>query len=39
MVIKELAGHQNLNTTMRYVSIENKEQADAVDRLELGIFW
>jgi len=38
LVIKELAGHQNLNTTMRYISIEDKEQSEAVDRLELG-FW
>jgi len=35
--IKELAGHKHLNTTMRYVRIENKEQAEAVDRLEFGI--
>jgi len=35
--IKELAGHKSLNTTMRYVKIENKEQAEAVDRLEFGI--
>jgi len=34
--IKELAGHKSLNTTMRYVKIENKEQAEAVDRLEFG---
>ena len=38
LVLKELAGHRSLNTTMRYVSIEDKEQAEAVDRLELGIF-
>jgi len=36
--IKDLAGHKSLNTTMRYVKIENKEQAEAVDRLEFGIF-
>lgn len=36
--IKDLAGHKNLNTTMRYIKIENKEQAEAIDRLELGIF-
>ena len=35
--IKELAGHKSLNTTMRYISIENKEQAEAVDKLEFGI--
>jgi len=36
--IKELAGHKHLNTTMRYVKIENREQTEAVDRLEFGIF-
>jgi site-specific recombinase XerD len=36
-VIKELAGHKSLNTTMRYIKIENKEQAEAVDRLEFNI--
>ena len=35
--IKDLAGHKNLNTTMRYVKIENEEQAEAVDKLEFGI--
>jgi integrase/recombinase XerD len=35
-VIKELAGHKSLNTTMRYVGIENKEQSEALDRLEFG---
>lgn len=35
--IKELAGHKSLNTTMRYIGIENKEQAEAIDRLEFGI--
>jgi len=35
--IKDLAGHKSLNTTMRYVKIESKEQAEAVDRLEFGI--
>ena len=34
--IKDLAGHKSLNTTMRYVKIENKEQAEAIDRLEFG---
>jgi len=34
--IKELAGHKSLNTTMRYVSIDNREQAEAIDKLELG---
>ena len=37
-VIKELAGHKSLNTTMRYINIENKEQTEALDRLEFGIF-
>jgi integrase/recombinase XerC len=36
--IKELAGHKHLNTTMRYVKIENREQTEAVDKLEFGIF-
>ncbi len=36
-VIKELAGHKSLNTTMRYIKIENKEQSEALDRLEFGI--
>jgi site-specific recombinase XerD len=36
--IKELAGHRHLNTTMRYVKIENKEQTEAIDRLEMGFF-
>ncbi len=35
--IKTLAGHKSLNTTMRYIKIENKEQAEAIDRLEFGI--
>jgi hypothetical protein len=35
--IKDLAGHKSLNTTMRYIKIENKEQAEAIDRLEFGI--
>ncbi len=35
--IKDLAGHKSLNTTMRYVRIENKEQAEAIDRLEFGV--
>ena len=35
--IKDLAGHKSLNTTMRYVRIENKEQAEAIDRLEFRI--
>jgi len=34
--IKDLAGHKSLNTTMRYIKIENKEQAEALDRLEFG---
>jgi site-specific recombinase XerD len=36
-VIKELAGHKSLNTTMRYIKIENKEQAEALDKLEFGM--
>ena len=28
--IKDLAGHKSLNTTMRYVKIENREQAVAI---------
>ena len=35
--IKHLAGHKSLNTTMRYINIENKEQGEAIDRLEFGI--
>jgi len=35
--IKDLAGHKSLNTTMRYIRIENKEQADAIDRLEFSV--
>lgn len=35
--IKELAGHKNINTTMRYVTIENREQAKAIDSLEFGL--
>jgi len=35
--IKDLAGHKSLNTTMRYIRIEDKEQAEAIDRLEFGI--
>ena len=34
--IKDLAGHKSLNTIMRYIKIENKEQAEALDRLEFG---
>jgi len=29
-------GHKSLGTTMRYIKIENKEQAEAIDRLEFG---
>lgn len=35
--IKELAGHKSLNTTMRYVNIDNREQTDAIDKLEFGL--
>ena len=38
-VIMELAGHKSLNTTMRYVNIENKEQSQAIDRLEIKGSW
>ncbi len=34
--IKDLAGHKSLNTTMRYIRIENREEIDAIDRLEFG---
>ncbi len=37
--IRDLAGHKSLNTTMRYIRIENKEQAEAVDRLEFGLSY
>jgi len=37
--IKDLAGHKSFNTTMRYIKIENKEQAEAIDRLEFGISY
>ncbi len=35
-VIRDLAGHKSLATTMKYITIERKEQAEAVDRLEFG---
>ena len=35
--MKDLASHKSLNTTMRYIRIENKEQAEAIDRLEFGV--
>lgn len=35
--IRDLAGHKSLNTTMRYIHIENKEQTDAIDKLEFGL--
>jgi len=34
--VKDLAGHKSLNTTMRYIKIENKGQAEALDGLEFG---
>jgi integrase/recombinase XerD len=37
--IKDLAGHKSLNTTMRYIKIENREQAEAIDRLEFGLSY
>ncbi|MBI2957606.1 MAG: tyrosine-type recombinase/integrase [Chloroflexi bacterium] len=36
-VIRDLAGHKSLATTMRYVNIEKKEQAEAVDKLVFGL--
>jgi len=36
--IKDLAGHKNVDTTVRYINIENKEQAEALDRLEFGLW-
>jgi site-specific recombinase XerD len=38
LVLKELAGHRSLNTTMKYVSIENAEQTEAIDKLKFSIF-
>lgn len=35
--IKDLAGHRNLNTTMRYITIENREHTEAINRLEFGL--
>ncbi len=35
--IQNLAGHKSLNTTMRYIKIEDREQADAINKLEFGI--
>jgi len=37
LTVKDLAGHRSLNTTMRYIKIEDKEQAEAIDRLEFGL--
>ena len=34
--IKELAGHKSMDTTMKYVKIENREQIEAIDRLQFG---
>ena len=34
--IKDLAGHKSLNTTMRYITIKNKEQVEALDSMEFG---
>ena len=36
-VIKELAGHRSLDTTMRYIRIEDKERVQALKGLEFGI--
>ena len=35
--IKDLADHKSLNTTVRYIKIENKEQTEALDKLEFGL--
>ena len=35
-VIRNLAGHKSIATTMRYIKIENKEQAEAISKLEFG---
>ncbi|MCL0073730.1 tyrosine-type recombinase/integrase [Dehalococcoidia bacterium] len=35
-VIARLAGHKSLSTTMRYIRIEDREQAQAVGQLEFG---
>lgn len=35
-VIRDLAGHKSLATTVRYIKIESGEQAEAVDKLEFG---
>jgi len=37
-VIKNLAGHKSLQTTMRYVRIGNDEETEALGRLVFGIF-
>jgi site-specific recombinase XerD len=37
--IQNLAGHKSLNTTMRYIKIEDREQAEAINRLDFGISY
>ena len=36
LVIRDLAGHKSIVTTMRYVRIENNEQIAAIRKLEFG---
>lgn len=35
-MIKSLAGHRSFQTTMRYVRIEDEEEAAAINSLEFG---
>lgn len=37
LVIRDMAGHKSITTTMRYIKIENIEQIAAVKKLEFGI--
>ncbi|HEY91759.1 MAG TPA: tyrosine-type recombinase/integrase, partial [Dehalococcoidia bacterium] len=36
LVIRDLAGHKSIATTMRYIKIENQEQVAAIGKLEFG---
>jgi len=36
LLIRDLAGHKSIATTMRYIKIENKEQVAAISKLEFG---
>ncbi|RLC59799.1 MAG: hypothetical protein DRI01_11030 [Chloroflexi bacterium] len=36
LVIRDLAGHKSIATTMRYIKIESKEQVAAISKLEFG---